>query len=82
MSTENIGLLFALAEKDTTLACQMSSLQGESVDAFVNRLVRLSEKVKLPFTKDELTVAAQAAIRGKLPKGLPTLPRASAYALN
>lgn len=82
MSTKNIELFFARAEKDFTLASQMTGLQEESVDAFVNRLVRLSKKVKLPFTKDELTVAAQAAIRGKLPKGLPKLPRASTYALN
>lgn len=80
MSTKNIELFFARAEKDFTLASQLTGLQEESVDAFVNRLVRLSKKVKLPFTECELTAAAQAAIREELPtEDLPKPLRALSY---
>lgn len=66
MSIENISLFFARAETDPDLSGQMKSLQGESIDVFVNRLVKLSEKIKLPFTENELTEAAQAAVQKEL----------------
>ena len=79
MSSKNISLFFARAESDPDLSAQMKSLQDESVEAFVARLVGLSQKAGLPFTEDELTEAAQAAASEDLSDALHSGPGSTSF---